>query len=124
MVVLVTVTVSLVVAVVNSKVSTPTPRSIVLPVMTEPGPVPDITMLSEPLPALIELFNTLPVNSMVSAPVPPKTESPEATLSTTSLAPKRLTTSAPIPPLIVVDTALTDEDSRFSVSLPAALISK
>ena len=87
MVVLVTVTVSLVVAVVNNSVSTPRPKSIVLPVMAELGPVPDITMLSEPLPALIELFSTDPVNNMVSAPVPPKTESPEDTFNTTSLAP-------------------------------------
>ena len=45
--------------------------------MAEFGPVPDITMLSLPLPATIVLFSTDPVNSMVSAPLPPETESPD-----------------------------------------------
>ena len=67
-------------------------------------------MLSEPdASEKIEVLITDPVNSMVSAPVPPKTESPDETLNTTSLAPYRLTTSVPVPPTMVVDTALTEE---------------
>ena len=106
--------------VVNRTLSAPAPISMVTP--AEPLVlVPDITMLSAPLPAETLPPTTEPVKVSESAPVPPNRLSPEKTFRTKSLAPPwRLIESDPAPPLIVVALASAEREAKLIMSLASS----